>query len=138
MQFLQDGPILTPARTATAMTSSAPAPAPRSITARDLQACLERGEPIQLVDVREQEELELARLPHPVLHLPLSRSREWMEDVPGQLDRDRPVAVLCHAGLRSWHFSCWLIEAHGFPEVWNLTGGIDAWSVEVDPQVARY
>jgi rhodanese-related sulfurtransferase len=138
MQVLQDGSILTRPRTATAMTSSAPAAAPRSITARELHACLERGEPIQLVDVREQEELDLARLPHPVLHLPLSRSREWMEQVSGQLDRERPVAVLCHAGLRSWHFSCWLMEAHGYPEVWNLSGGIDAWSVEVDPQVARY
>lgn len=111
---------------------------PTSLSARELNERLQRGEPIQLVDVREQEELELARLPHPVLHLPLSRSREWMEQVSDRLDRERPVAVLCHAGLRSWHFSCWLMEAHGYREVWNLSGGIDAWSVEVDPQVARY
>ena len=116
---------------------SAPAP-PRSIGARELQQRLERGEAIQLVDVREAEELALARLPLPVLHLPLSRSAEWMADLPSQLDRDRPVAVLCHAGVRSWHFACWLIQEHGYGEVWNLQGGIEAWSVEVDPSVPRY
>jgi rhodanese-related sulfurtransferase len=121
---------------------SSPAPGPSrqpgSIAARELDERLRRGEAIQLVDVREERELELARLPHPVLHLPLSRSAEWMAELPGRLDRDRPVAVLCHAGVRSWHFSCWLVEQHGYDEVWNLQGGIDAWSVEVDPAVPRY
>ena len=116
---------------------SAPQP-PRSIGARELQQRLERGEPIQLVDVREAEELALAQLPHPVLHLPLSRSAAWMAELPGLLERDRPVAVLCHAGVRSWHFACWLIQEHGWGEVWNVQGGIDAWSVEVDASVPRY
>lgn len=114
-----------------------PAP-PRAIRARELQQRLERGEAIQLVDVREAGELELARLPHPVLHLPLSRSAEWLASLPSTLDQDRPVAVLCHAGVRSWNFGCWLIEQHGYEEVWNLEGGIDAWSVEVDPGIPRY
>jgi rhodanese-related sulfurtransferase len=48
------------------------------------------------------------------------------------------VAVLCHAGMRSWHFGCWLIEQHGYGQVWNIQGGIDAWSVELDDQVPRY
>jgi rhodanese-related sulfurtransferase len=46
--------------------------------------------------------------------------------------------VLCHAGVRSWQFGCWLMEAQGYGEVWNLQGGIDAWSVNVDPSVPRY
>jgi rhodanese-related sulfurtransferase len=111
---------------------------PQSLSARELHERLERAEPIQLVDVREEGELALARLPHPVLHLPLSRSAEWMADAPSRLERDRPVAVLCHAGVRSWHFACWLMEEHGFEQVWNVRGGIDAWSVEVDPEVPRY
>ena len=111
---------------------------PEQIRAHDLQQRLERGEPIQLVDVREDPELEMATLPHPVVHLPLSRSSAWMDTVAERLDRDRPVAVLCHAGVRSWHFSCWLIEQHGYGQVWNLQGGIDAWSVEVDQNVPRY
>lgn len=111
---------------------------PTNIQARDLQARLERGERIQLVDVREDAELELARLPHPVVHLPLSRSSDWIANLPQLLDRDRPVAVVCHAGVRSWHLGCWLIQEHGYGAVWNLQGGIDAWSVEVDPAVPRY
>ena len=111
---------------------------PQSIRARDLLQRLERGEPIQLVDVREEPELEMATLPHAVVHLPLSRSSEWMTTVAERLDRDRPVVVLCHAGIRSWNFACWLMQEHGYGDVWNLLGGIDAWSVEVDPTVPRY
>ncbi|MCS5697644.1 rhodanese-like domain-containing protein [Cyanobium sp. FGCU-52] len=111
---------------------------PAPISALDLQQRLERGEPIQLVDVREDPELAMAQLPHPVVHLPLSRSGDWMATVEERLDRDRPVAVFCHAGVRSWNFACWLMQEHGYGQVWNLRGGIDAWSVEVDPAVPRY
>ena len=111
---------------------------PETIRARDLNARLAQGESIQLVDVREDQEIELARLPYPVVHLPLSRSGEWMASIDAQLDRDRPIAVLCHAGVRSWHFACWLIEEHSFGSVWNVQGGIDAWSVDVDRSVPRY
>ncbi len=131
------------------MAHSDPAPAPGSgdpgaprqpgtIRPIELEQRLRAGEAIQLVDVREDGELELARLPHPVLHLPLSRAAEWQESLAERLDRERPVAVLCHAGVRSWHFSCWLSEQHGYPEVWNIQGGIDGWSREVDGTVPRY
>ncbi|MFM8259368.1 MAG: rhodanese-like domain-containing protein [Vulcanococcus sp.] len=111
---------------------------PRSLSARELKARLEAGEPLQLVDVREPMELELAALHCPVLHLPLSRSQDWLDSLESQLDRDRDVVVLCHAGVRSWQFACWLMEAQGYGQVWNLHGGIDAWSVEADPTVPRY
>lgn len=113
-------------------------PQPFSLSATDLNSRLTRGEDLQLVDVREASELALAALPHPVIHLALSASREWMERIDGLLDRSRPVVVLCHAGMRSWQFASWLIEAQGFSDVWNLQGGIEAWSVEVDPSVPRY
>jgi rhodanese-related sulfurtransferase len=146
MRLEQDGSILTlpPSMAHSPGPRENPAPAPGqagrpgTIGARELDERLRRGESIQLVDVREERELEMARLPHPVLHLPLSRSADWMAELPGRLDPDRPVAVLCHAGVRSWHFSCWLVEQHGYGQVWNVQGGIDAWSVEVDPAVPRY
>lgn len=119
-------------------TERQPVDTPISIKARDLQQRLAAGEAIQLVDVRETEELELARLPLPVIHLPLSRSQEWLGDLPARLQRDTPVAVLCHAGVRSWQFGCWLMQEHGYAAVWNLVGGIDAWSTQVDPSVPRY
>jgi len=111
---------------------------PLAIRARQLQERLQAGEPIQLVDVREDQELAMARLDHPVIHLPLSRAAEWMDRVDTLLERDQPVAVLCHAGIRSYQFGCWLIEQEGFTAVLNLQGGIDAWSAEVDPAVPRY
>jgi rhodanese-related sulfurtransferase len=111
---------------------------PRSLTAQELWKRLEAGEALQLVDVREDQELAMARLPYPVQHLPLSRSSEWMEEIPARLERERPVVVLCHAGVRSWQFACWLLESQGYGEVWNLQGGIDAWSVSVDPSIPRY
>jgi rhodanese-related sulfurtransferase len=111
---------------------------PRSLTAPELAARLGAGEALQLVDVREEEELALARLPHPVEHLPLSRAAEWMGEVATRLDRDQPVVVLCHAGVRSWRFACWLLADQGYVDVWNLEGGIDAWSVCVDPSIPRY
>ena len=111
---------------------------PTPIQPRELHSRLERGEAILLVDVREDAELELARLPQPVLHLPLSRSQEWLRDLDQRLSRDQPIAVLCHAGIRSWQFGCWLIEQQGYATVWNIEGGIDAWSLQVDPSVPRY
>jgi len=111
---------------------------PTPISARQLQQRLEAGEPLQLVDVREAMELEMARLQAPVIHLPLSESEHWIGALRELLDPEREVVVLCHAGVRSWQFGCWLMEAQGFPMVWNLQGGIDAWSVEVDPNVPRY
>jgi len=111
---------------------------PLPIQPLELQKRLEQGEAIQLVDVREDAELALARLPHPVLHLPLSRSQEWLAELEQRLDRERPIAVLCHAGVRSWQFGAWLIGQHGYGPVWNVQGGIEAWSLQVDPSVPRY
>lgn len=116
---------------------------PLPLRARDLRARLDAGEPLQLVDVREDAELALARLPHPVLHLPLSRFQDWSVQLPQQLDPSRPVVVMCHAGVRSWQFSCWLLQhwapaVAGDVEIWDLEGGIEAWSLQVDPTVPRY
>jgi rhodanese-related sulfurtransferase len=118
-----------------------PSPAdvrPQSITAEQLWARLREGEALQLVDVREDGELALARLPHPLIHLPLSRSSEWLSEVPVRLRRELPVVVICHAGVRSWQFACWLQQMEGYPDVWNLEGGMEAWSVRVDPSIPRY
>ncbi len=111
---------------------------PRTLSAVELQRRLAEGEPLRIVDVREDGELALATLPLAFVHLPLSRHREWLPELETHLDRGQPVVVLCHAGIRSWDFACWLIQEKGYGDVWNLKGGIDAWSREVDPQVPRY
>lgn len=111
---------------------------PTSISASELKRRLDDDETLQLVDVREAMELDLARLQQPVIHLPLSQSETWIEQISSLINRDVPVVVLCHAGIRSWQFACWLMEAQGYEQVLNLQGGIDAWSVSADPSVPRY
>ena len=63
-----------------------------------------------------------------------------MRSVPArylELDRDRPIACLCHHGARSLRVAAFL-QHHGFEQLANITGGIDAWSHESDPAVPRY
>jgi len=110
---------------------------PQVLAARELQRWLEAGPPPLLVDVREPAELALASLAHD-RHLPLSASQEWLPQLEELLPRDRDLVIVCHAGMRSWNFACFLIERFGYDRVWNLSGGIDAWSCEVDPSVPRY
>jgi rhodanese-related sulfurtransferase len=64
-----------------------------------------------------------------------------MGEVPGrahqELEPEERLVVLCHHGIRSMNVTVWLRE-QGFERVQSLRGGIDAWSVEVDPAVMRY
>ena len=63
-----------------------------------------------------------------------------MREVPArlaELDRDKPLVVMCHSGGRSRRVAEYLL-GNGFPNVFNLKGGIDAWSTQIDSQVPRY
>lgn len=85
-----------------------------------------------LLDVREAWERETANI-EPSLHIP-------MDDIPdrySELPRDRDVVVYCHHGGRS-EMVAGFLEGQGFTRVINLRGGIDAWSLTVDPEVPRY
>jgi sulfur-carrier protein adenylyltransferase/sulfurtransferase len=89
-------------------------------------------EKVLLLDVREPYERRMAVI-QPSVHIP-------MEQIPARADelpRDRVVVVYCHSGSRSLMVAGFL-ESIGFPSVENLLGGIDAWSLEVDPTVPRY
>ncbi|MDP6834275.1 MAG: rhodanese-like domain-containing protein [Prochlorococcaceae cyanobacterium ETNP1_MAG_9] len=112
---------------------------PRNISANDLQTWLlkESDQPV-LVDVRESQELAISPFPAEVVHLPLSEASAWVKEMPKDLLGKKPVVVICHSGIRSLNFATWLIEQGSLGEVWNLVGGIDAWSVQVDPSVPRY
>ncbi len=85
----------------------------------------------ELLDVRERWEWTVARIDKATL-VPLSE----LEAHVGNLDRSRPLVVYCHHGTRSGLAAEWL-RAQGF-HASNLAGGIDRWSCEVDPTVARY
>lgn len=92
--------------------------------------------PWQLIDVREPQELELSSL-EGFLNFPLSQFAEWSSTIRSQLNPDAETIVMCHHGMRSAQMSQWLMQ-QGFTNVKNLTGGIDAYSIRVDPQVPRY
>lgn len=85
-----------------------------------------------LLDVREEWEFELACLPDSH-HLPLGELPSGLH----QLDPQRPVVCICHHGVRSLQ-AARLLMHHGFAQVHDLIGGIDAWSREVDTDVPRY
>jgi len=87
---------------------------------------------VQLIDVREPAELAIATLTDAV-HIPMLQIPRRL----GELDPQRPVVVMCHSGGRSRQVAAFLL-ANGFERVYNLAGGIDAWSTDVDPAVPRY
>jgi rhodanese-related sulfurtransferase len=95
---------------------------------------LAAGEPVYLLDVREPQEHEYARLPDSVL-IPLGELSHRVADVdppPGST-----VVVYCHHGIRSLSGAA-ILEANGVREAYSLTGGIEAWSTLIDPSVPRY
>ena len=86
---------------------------------------------VQILDVREPWEYDLARLPGAVL-IPLGQLAQRTRE----LDAARPVAAYCHHGVRS-RYAMAILRDLGFSDVAHLSGGIDAYSV-VDPSVPRY
>ena len=91
-----------------------------------------------LIDVREEEELKIAPFTFKVCHLPLSQITIWKDNLSNIIPIDRPVVVICHSGFRSMQFGNWILQNGLIQEVWNLDGGIDAWSLEIDNSVPRY
>lgn len=90
-----------------------------------------------VLDVREPWECQIA---HTAPHDKFELLCIPMGEIPSrlnELDPDRPVACLCHHGARSMSVASYLLRA-GFEKVANITGGIDAWSEERDPQVPKY
>ena len=112
---------------------------PRTNSCEDLKSWLlkDSRKPI-LIDVREDQELRHAAFPSEVVHLPLSQSDLWIKTLPRILSGNSSVVVICHSGIRSWNFATWLIQQGFADDVWNLEGGIDAWSVAIDSTIPRY
>jgi len=103
----------------------------RQLSAPDLKALLERGTAIELVDVRTEEERAIATIDGSRL------LDQTYHDALLLRDRDTPIVFQCHHGVRSQHAAEYFQDA-GFRNLYNLRGGIDAWSVLVDTSVPRY
>jgi rhodanese-related sulfurtransferase len=104
----------------------------RELTASECHALLAAPEPPQFLDVREPWEVETAAAAGAV-NIPMGQVPTRL----GELDKARPVILICHHGRRSAQVGL-LLERNGFAEVINLKGGIAAWSDEVDPSVPQY
>jgi len=107
-------------------------PAYQNLTTADVKAKLDRNERFRLIDVREPHEHAIAHIEGAEL-LPLSRAAEWIETL-----RDEEIVFFCHVGGRSAQIAGYLADQQGFTQVANMLGGIDDWSVRIDPDVPRY
>jgi rhodanese-related sulfurtransferase len=103
---------------------------PLAVTA--LQSRLAQQPPLLLLDVREPREFEFACIAGSLL-IPLQQLPQRL----AKLDSMRETAVICHHGLRSRQAAEYLVAA-GFTQVFNVSGGIDAWSLACDSNVPRY
>lgn len=92
-----------------------------------------QGAPMTLVDVREDWETELAPVPSPHIHIPMGQITERL----GELDPNAATVVICRSGGRSAEVARFL-SARGFGSVFNLAGGILAWSRDIDPKIPQY
>ena len=102
------------------------------ISPSELKDRLTGDAPPLILDVREEWELALASLKG-VIHIPMGQ----IPDRLSELDADRDIAVMCHHGVRSSQVVAFLKQS-GFTRVINVTGGIDAWSRDVDTGVPEY
>ena len=105
------------------------------ITAAELAAKLRAGEGVQIVDVREPEEFALARIEGSEL-VPMGAVPQELQRLEGLSD-EADLAILCHHGVRSLNVAAWL-QQHGIENGFSVSGGIDRWSQEADPNVPRY
>jgi rhodanese-related sulfurtransferase len=103
------------------------------ITPKDLKARLDRNDRPLLLDVRQDWETKLCRLDNAV-HIPI----EEIELRTDELNPNDEIVVYCHQGVRSAAVAQYLREQHGFTNVKNLAGGLDAWARSVDPTMRRY
>jgi rhodanese-related sulfurtransferase len=105
------------------------------VTVEDVKRRLDAGESLVLIDVREPFEHQVSRI-------------EGAELVPMQTVPDRlptlqekaleaPLIVFCHHGVRSLNVVNWL-RRQGLENCWSMAGGIDLWSLSIDPAVPRY
>ncbi|MGH9935980.1 MAG: rhodanese-like domain-containing protein [Blastocatellia bacterium] len=103
------------------------------MTVEELKDRLDAGGEFRLIDVREPSEYRTAKIEGSELK-PLGQVASWALELT---DKDEEIVLHCHHGMRSDR-ACQYLAAQGFTNVKNLIGGIDDWSLKVDPSVPRY
>jgi|SRR4051794_6784656 len=101
------------------------------LSAPELKEMIDRGQRFEFVDVRSEDERAWSRIEGSRL-----LDQAYHDDLLTR-DRDTPIVFQCHHGIRSQGAAEYFLQ-HGFRNLYNLQGGIDAWSLLVDPSVPRY
>jgi rhodanese-related sulfurtransferase len=97
------------------------------LSPKDLKARLDANEPLTMIDVREDWEVALGKLPD-AAHIVMNTIPDHLDEIP----KDRPVVFICRSGQRSEAVANW-VQAQGWTNVLNLTGGVQRWMQDVDP-----
>jgi rhodanese-related sulfurtransferase len=105
------------------------------VTVQEVKRRLDAGEPLVLIDVREPFEFAAARLENAGL-TPMNTVPEHLDELRAKA-ASAPLIVYCHHGVRSLNVVAWL-RRQGVENCWSMQGGIDLWSLAVDPSVPRY
>lgn len=103
------------------------------ISVSELHVKIENQEDFLLLDVRNPFEYDICKLPNSLL-IPMSNIPTNIKHIP----KDKPVVVYCHHGMRSASVIEYLAQNHGFTNLQNLRGGINAWANEIDEAMAVY
>lgn len=93
-------------------------------------------EEVQLIDVREPEEVAQASLPGFQV-LPLQQFGNWGPEITTKFDPEKDTYLMCHHGMRSLQVAKWL-QTQGFKRVFNVSGGIHAYATKADPSIPTY
>ncbi len=104
----------------------------KEVTVQELKSMLDNKEDIQLIDVREQHEIEVASINGE--HIPLGE----VVNRRNEISKDKKVIIHCRSGARSGNAVAGLEGNFGFTNLYNLKGGILAWSAEIDSDVPQY
>ena len=105
----------------------------KDITPAELLDLSHQGKLPVIIDVREDWETNLAAFP--LTHVKIPQAQLWSEF--HKYDADQLTVITCHHGVRSAQ-ACMFLKANGFNKVYNLKGGIDAWSRDINDQIPRY
>src|SRR5580700_2798330 len=108
---------------------------PMEVSPQDIKRRLDAGEKLHLIDVREPHEYALARIEGSEL-IPMRNVPAELQALEARAD-EAALIVYCHHGVRSLNVVNWL-RTQGLEACQSMAGGIDAWSLTVDPRVPRY
>lgn len=107
---------------------------PIEISVDEVKKLLDAGEDFLLIDCREQNEYDHCRIDGSSL-IPMNQTPERLTEL--EPHREKRIIVHCHHGGRSMQVTQYLRQ-QGFENTQNMDGGIDAWSIKIDPAIARY